>query len=309
MYVVRDSIALEQKSNKASILAATGRYAALVGEDPGQVLPGDARKMIQQTLASRASAIGDHCYTAYFCPTQGQDDVLYFTTERPLSRDDFGLIKLFCQNVAIAYKNVLLHRDVEETQREIVYMLGEAIETRSRETGSHVRRVAEYSRLLGILSGLNEYESDLISLASPLHDVGKIGIPDDVLHKTGKLTAEEWDVMKQHAPIGEKLLSKSSRDVVKAAAIIAGQHHERWDGSGYPSGLQGEDIHLYGRIVALADVYDALGSRRSYKEPWPQDKIVDYLQEQRGQQFDAELVDLLLDNVELFLEIRKRYPD
>lgn len=200
-------------------------------------------------------------------------------------------------------------REIINTQKEIVCIMGEIGETRSEETGNHVRRVAEYSKLLAIGCGLSVEEADLIHMASPMHDIGKVGIPDSILTKPGKLTAEEYEIMKTHAQMGYDTLNHSERPILKAAAIIAREHHEKFDGSGYPNGTAGEVIHLYGRITAVADVFDALGSDRVYKKAWPLAKIIALFQAERGNHFDPYLVDFLLANLEHFREIRTRFSD
>ena len=202
-----------------------------------------------------------------------------------------------------------LKAEIHDTQKEIIYTMGEIGETRSKETGDHVRRVAEYSELLARLVGLDCKEAELIKLASPMHDIGKVGIPDSILKKPGKLTEDEFEVMKTHAELGFNLLNHSSRPVLKAAAIIAYHHHEKWNGTGYPQKLNGEDIHIYGRITAIADVFDALGSERVYKKAWPLDKILALFDEQKGLHFDPLLVTLMQDNLSDFLKIREKYPN
>ena len=202
-----------------------------------------------------------------------------------------------------------LHKELQDTQKEIIYTMGEIGETRSKETGDHVRRVAEYSQLLALLTGMDKKEAELIKLASPMHDIGKVGIPDSILKKPGKLTEDEFEIMKTHAEIGYNLLNHSKRPVLKTAAIISYQHHEKWDGTGYPLQLKGDAIHIYGRITAIADVFDALGSARVYKEAWPLEKILNLFKEQSGLHFDPTLVDLLIDNLDDFLEIRQKYPN
>jgi len=204
---------------------------------------------------------------------------------------------------------VNLNQEILDTQKEIIYAMGEIGETRSKETGDHVRRVAEYSELLALLAGIDETEAELIKFASPMHDIGKIGITDAILKKPGKLTADEFIIMKTHAQLGFNMLNHSSRPVLKTAAIIAYQHHEKWNGSGYPQQLAGEDIHLYGRITAVADVFDALGSVRVYKEAWPLENIITLFKEQRAVHFDPLLVDLLLENLPLFVNIRAKHPN
>jgi response regulator RpfG family c-di-GMP phosphodiesterase len=187
--------------------------------------------------------------------------------------------------------------------------MGEIGETRSKETGNHVKRVAEYSKLLGSLYGLERKQLDNLFMASPMHDIGKVGIPDEILNKPGKLTDDEWIVMKTHSELGYKILKDSNRDILKAAAIISYHHHEKWDGSGYPRGLAGENIHIFGRITAIADVFDALGSDRVYKKAWPLDEILDFFEKQKGKHFQPELIELFMSNLDKFLEIRDTYID
>ncbi|MBD3222558.1 HD domain-containing protein [bacterium] len=193
--------------------------------------------------------------------------------------------------------------EVINTQREVIHTLGEVVENRSRETGGHIDRVALGSALLGKLAGLSARQCELLRMAAPMHDVGKIAIPDAILNKPGKLTDEEMDVMKQHAEIGAHILSQSSRPIFRAAAIIAAEHHEHWDGAGYPAGLAGEDIHVYGRIVAIVDCFDALTSDRCYRKAMPLAKALDIMRSERGTHFDPELFDLFLANIDEFVAL------
>jgi response regulator RpfG family c-di-GMP phosphodiesterase len=202
-----------------------------------------------------------------------------------------------------------IHQEIESTQKEIVYKMGEIGESRSRETGNHVKRVAEYSKLLALLSGLSREDAEILFTASPMHDIGKVAIPDNILNKPGKLTIEEFEVMKNHAQIGYEVLKGSNRTVLKAAAIVAHEHHEKWDGSGYPRGLKGDDIHIFGRITAVADVFDALGHDRVYKKAWELERIYKLFQDERGKHFDPSLIDLVLNNKEKFEQIKDRYND
>jgi len=201
------------------------------------------------------------------------------------------------------------NEEIINTQKELLYHMGEIGETRSKETGNHVKRVAKYSYLLASLYGLDAEQRHLLKMASPMHDIGKVAIPDSILLKPGKLNAEEWVIMKTHASIGYDLLKKSDRPILKAAAIVAGEHHEKWDGSGYPNGASGDDIHIFGRITALADVYDALASDRVYKKAWPLDDVIQLIKDQRGIHFDPKLVDLFMDNLSEFNKIRLTYLD
>lgn len=208
-----------------------------------------------------------------------------------------------------AQRNITLSRLIVDTQKETLFALSEIIETRSRETANHIRRVAEYSALLGKLHGLNDREQQYILHASPMHDAGKIAIPDAILNKPGKLTDEEFEQMKEHSIIGWNMLHGGKQEIMAHAAIIAYQHHEKWNGRGYPNKLSGEAIHLYGRIVALADVFDALGSDRCYKKAWPLEKVLDLIHKESGEHFDPSLVEVFFNNLSEFLIIRERYPD
>jgi ribonuclease BN (tRNA processing enzyme) len=169
--------------------------------------------------------------------------------------------------------------------------------------------VAEYSKILATAIGMDEDEVELLKQASPMHDVGKIAIPDDVLKKPGGFTKSERAMMEGHAKLGYEMLKNSKRKLLKAAAIVAYEHHEKWDGSGYPRGLKGEDIHIYGRITAVADVFDALGSDRVYKKAWPDEKIFKLFKEEKGKHFDPKLVDAFFDNIDKILEVRESFKD
>lgn len=204
---------------------------------------------------------------------------------------------------------VELHKELEDTQREIIYKLGEISESRSEETGQHVKRVAEYSKLLATKLELSDEDINTVFTASPMHDIGKISIPDAILHKPDKLDEKEWEIMQTHAKIGYDILKNSSRPILKAAAEISHSHHEKWDGSGYPEGLKGSDIPIFGRITAIADVFDALGSDRSYKKSWPIENILDLFHKERGKHFDPNLVDIFFENIDEFLEIREKFKD
>ncbi len=206
-------------------------------------------------------------------------------------------------NVSTAFNNLYLNKEIIDTQKELIETLGETVEKRSKEASHHVKRVAQISYELAKLTGLGEEELIMIRSASPMHDVGKIGIPDAILLKPGKLTEEEFDQMKTHTDIGRDILAHSDRKVLKTASIIAYEHHEKWNGTGYPNGTKGEDIHIYGRITAIADVFDALLHKRCYKDPWPIEKVIDLFKEEKGKHFDPQLVDILLDNIEVFKKI------
>jgi response regulator RpfG family c-di-GMP phosphodiesterase len=309
VYCQGSSLAAERDDNVCKILAATGEFEKLVGCDARQVLDPNALSQVEEAFRSRRNTLNTDHYTGYFASKTGAENVLHMQGIRDLNDIDRHLVELFCRNAAVAFENVHLKEDIEDTQKEIVYRLGDAVETRSNETGNHVKRVAEYSKLLALFSGMDEEEAEIVRLASPLHDVGKIGIPDAILNKPGKLTEEEWEVMKTHTVLGHQLLNGSKRPVLYAGSTIALDHHEQWNGEGYPNGKKGDEINIYGRITAIADVFDALGSARCYKPAWELDKIIGYLRAERGARFDPALVDLFFTNMPGFLAIRQAYPD
>lgn len=202
-----------------------------------------------------------------------------------------------------------LSQEIEDTQREVVFTMGAVGESRSKETGNHVRRVAEYSKVLAIAYGLSDEKAELLKQASPMHDIGKVAIPDSVLNKPGRFNAHERKIMDTHAELGFNMIKDSDRPLLQAASIVAYEHHEKWDGTGYPRGLSGKDIHIYGRITAIADVFDALGSDRVYKKAWNDEKILNLFKEEKGKHFDPDLIDMFFDNLDEFFEIRDTFTD
>lgn len=194
--------------------------------------------------------------------------------------------------------SVQLLQEIEEVQLALV-----------GETGSHVNRVAEYSYLIAVGLVLSHEEAKRLKAASPMHDIGKIGIPSTILNKPGKLNAEEYEIMKLHTDIGYGQLKDSANELLQAAAIVAYEHHEKWNGTGYPRGLKGEEIHIFGRITAIADVFDALSSKRVYKEAWDLERTIEVISSERGKHFDPRVVDVFLKQLPAILSIRERYQE
>ena len=199
--------------------------------------------------------------------------------------------------------------ELRETRLQIVQRLGLAAEYKDNETGLHVIRMSHYSRVLALAAGFSEAQAEELLNAAPMHDVGKIGIPDAVLRKPGKLDGEEWEVMKQHAQIGADIIGEHPSGLLRMAREIALNHHEKWDGSGYPRGIGGAEIPVEARIIAIADVFDALTSERPYKKAWSVEEAVQLLREQSGRHFDPELVELFLGQLPAILEIKERWAE
>ena len=307
--MVRGGLAASYTGDRLHILAGTGDFSTYAGRDAQNALPEDIVPRLDGAIKSRKSSYEDGDFIGFFEDRQGGVNLTYMSGVSAISPVDRRLLELFIQNVSIAFENAQLHEDVFSTQREIVYLLGDAVETRSEETGNHVKRVAEISRMLAAAYGLGSDEVELIKLAAPLHDIGKIGIPDAILNKPGKLEPEEWEIMKSHAELGHRMLVGSNRKILKTASIIALEHHEKWDGSGYPYGKKGEEIHIYGRLVAIADVFDALGSTRSYKKAWSPADIRTFMTEQRGRHFDPRGIDLFMESFDEIAAVRERFSD
>lgn len=218
-------------------------------------------------------------------------------------------------NPAIVKARVRTHlslvqaEEVLETRLQIVQCLGKAAEYRDNETGMHILRISHFARTIAKAIGFSDEQADELLHAAPMHDVGKIGIPDAILLKSGKLTAEEWEVMRQHPAIGARIIGEHKSSLLQLAATIALCHHEKWDGSGYPNGLAGEDIPLEARIVSLVDVFDALTSVRPYKKAWPIEEALEFIRDQSGSHFDPMLVDVFMDCLPEILRIRDRWAD
>ncbi len=297
------------EASRALTLAATGNYYDYYSECAFERLPDPVSTRCAEVLEKRESAVYPDAYLLYANEDQGVDRLLYVNVHRKLSDLDKQLLEIYMQNIGLTFENLTLMNDIRETSKELVYNLANAVEARSKETGAHVQRVSLICEKLAELKGLSDNDVSLIKHASPLHDVGKVAIPDSILHKPGKLDQEEWAEMQRHVEYGVNILNNSKRRLFAVAREIAGTHHEKWDGTGYPNGLKGLDIPISGRIAALADVFDALGARRSYKEPWTNEAIREEIEAQRGKHFDPELVDLMLAHWQSFIDIRKVLPD
>jgi putative two-component system response regulator len=200
-------------------------------------------------------------------------------------------------------------RTIEETRLKIIQRLGRAAEYKDDDTGMHVIRMSYYSRILAIAAGMSEAAADTLMNAAPMHDIGKIGIPDRILQKPAKLDADEWKEMQTHAYIGSQIIGEDSSELLDMARIVAINHHEKWNGSGYPKGLVGEEIPRIARIVAIADVFDALTSERPYKEAWPVEKAIALLNEEAGKHFDPELIPLFINELPEILKVKKQFTD
>ncbi|MGK0288788.1 MAG: response regulator RpfG family c-di-GMP phosphodiesterase [bacterium] len=305
----KSGFAAEYQNGNIIGIRGIGKYKLLTRTPIETLVDPTIVDSFQQVLDKKQNLYFEDYYIYYICGKSGAETFIYFEDKKDLQGWQKNLIEIFCVNVSIAFDNLLLHEEIENTQRDLLFAMGEIAEARSKETGKHVERVSEYCRVLGLLLGMSNTEANLLKLASTMHDVGKLGIPDSILNKPDKLTKEEFEIMKTHTSLGYDMLKKSDRKIIKAAALIAHQHQEKWNGSGYPQGLKEENIHLYARIVAVADVFDALACKRVYKEAWSFDDVRTFLIEQRGKHFDPKIVDLFVANINEFVLIKNALVD
>ncbi len=309
---VPDGMAMIQILDTAKILAGTGKYEAMIGEPfrLEQSAP-DVQKLLSIINESPEDELvvrqGD--YLGIFKQNQDRFIKNIIILETRDNTENLDLIKLFLTNFSLAIDNFMLNMNVSETQNEIIYRIGEIVENRCDSTANHLRRVSKISKLLAESLGLHQEIVDTIELASVMHDVGKVGISDAILLKPGRLDAAEFEIMKTHTLIGHNIFKDSKLPLLRTAATIARSHHERFDGQGYPDGKRGGDIPKECEIVAVADVFDALLSKRCYKEKWPFDDAVGYMRAHCGTQFAPDVVAHLLRNMDTVLEIVEKYPD
>lgn len=292
------------------IVAGYGKYNNFISMNMKDVLSEEDYNLIMKVHENEDYMIVKDKYIASYRSSSKMEAIILFDINMGnKDRVDFEVLDVFHKNIAASFESLCMNIEIEETQKEILYILGEVTEARSEETGNHVQRVSKYAKILAEKYGLSNRDVMLVTMASPIHDIGKVAISDKILMKPGKLTPSEFEIVKKHTTVGYNILKNSKRDVLKSAAIIAHEHHERYDGKGYPQGLKGEEIHIFGRIVAVADVFDALGSERVYKKPWVINDILAYFKEERGKHFDPKLVDILFEHLDEFLEIREKFSD
>jgi response regulator RpfG family c-di-GMP phosphodiesterase len=308
LYIARSQLEFDETSSNL-IIACTGKYISESDSLEASEISSDVKIMIKKAFDNKSHYTTDDVFVGYYETSGNSASVLYIEFEDDAEHFKANLAEIFATNIAHILDSLSKQHEVEKTQKELLYIVGEAIEARSKDTGEHVHRVALICELLAKKLGLSEAFINAIRLAAPLHDIGKVIVPANLLHKPGKLDKEEWETMKTHVDAGFELLSKSKTSVSRLGARLAHYHHENWDGSGYPDGLSGEEIPIEARIMAVADVFDSLGSERSYKDEWNNDDIKAYLIEQRGKKFEAKMIDTLIDNYDEFCQIRVDNPD
>ncbi len=291
------------------VFAGKGEYENLEGRLLTDVVKGEKLRACKRAIARRELVYGDEFIAAFCRGKTTRGSLLYLSgLPRKLTYSDKKLIEIFSQNVQLAFDNVLLMKDAEDTQREIIERLGQALED-NFSAGKHVQRMVEMCKIIATAHGLSENETHMLKSALPLHDIGKLKVPADIFTQSEPLSSEQRSLIEEHAEYGYQLLKDSRRPMLQVAAIMAREHHEFWDGNGYPRKLKGDEIHIFSRITSIADVYDALRSKVHHKEAWPVDKVKAYFIEQKGKQFDPQLVDIVIDNFAQFEAIQVQYSD
>ena len=285
------------------ILAASGKFNDKNGN---AIITPESFDCLNNVVISQKSFYDGDTYVGFF---RSNDDFIFLYLEDcdKLSKTSKDLLEIFSTNITVAFNNINLNKEIIDTQKELLERLGEMVELKSEETAGHVKRVASISYILAVAYGIPKEDAFILKLASPMHDIGKLGIPDHILKKAGKLDEDEFKIMQTHPSLGREVFKNSEKKILKIASIVAYQHHEKWDGTGYPQGLKGENIDIYARITTVADVFDALTQKRVYKDPWSNEKVLKFFDENSGIHFDPKLVDLLHKNIEDISKFREDY--
>ena len=309
LYTNVDCIAASHGDKYSKVLAATGRFKEFLNEPLDKVLAARDETKFQELYRAGGQKFGDDFFIGVYKSRLGFDNLLFLDGIKIDSELDKQLVEIFSANIGIAFDNQAIFEETETTQRQMIYHLAEARENGSKQPGKHVQLVALICQTPAQAMDMEPREIEVLYRAVPLHDIGKVAIPDHILNKPRKLEPDEWEIMQSHAQIGFDMLNHSQLDVLKVAAIIAAQHHENWDGSGYPKGKKGLDIHIYGRIAAVADVFDVLYNKRCYKDPWPVEDIMSFFKKMSGVKFEPSLVDLVVKKQDELISIQQTYPD
>ena len=291
------------------LIAGEGDFTESVGIEPRDILGEDIMKTLRSLKRDDKSLLVQDGNLYLYEDVRTFRLLIHVRDAERYGKLDRQILDIFASNLSVAFDNLRLNREIIDTQEEIMVRLGEVVETRSHGTARHVKRVGEMCGHLARLSGFSEKESYNLKMASSLHDIGKIGTPDNILLKPDKLDEQEFSIIRQHTLIGYDILKDSSKPILKMASGICLEHHERFDGKGYPSGLSGVEIHVNSRIVAICDVFDSLTHDRLHREPWTPHQAAEYLRAETGKAFDPDLLQLFLSDIGEIERILEQYPD
>ena len=309
MVYIRDDVDKEggfvtiEKNKKATIVAATGKFKSYIGKDIDLVseLKEVVDKIKYSDKPEEKIIFVDSGFIIKNNAKNSFNNYIYIEGNNDIY--DFDLIHLFLTNYSVALDNYILNNTIVNTQKEIIITFGEVVENHFEETSGHVKRISEMMYNFALLLNFSHSEAEILKMASMMHDIGKIAIPDSILKKPGKLTEEEFEIIKTHPSVGYKIFEKSDLDMLKISANLALNHHEKYDGSGYPNGLKEEEILLEARMLSIIDVFDAMTHKRVYKDAFSTEEALDYIRNQKGKHFDPELVDIFISNIEGILDI------
>ncbi|MFS1704721.1 DUF3369 domain-containing protein, partial [Alteromonas sp. AMM-1] len=290
------------------IFAGNGEYAGKEGGRLRESLSDFEYDLCRQALQRKEVVYAEEHLVAYCKSNVNRGSLLFLTgLPRPVNEMDIRLVRKFSENVQIAFDNLLNTREVHDTQNEIVQRLGQALDGRELD-GNHVKRIVAMTETFAIEAGMDDRDLQMLLMAAPLHDVGNSYVPRAILNKSESLTDDEFHQIQMHAEFGYQVFKDSKRPIIKLAAQLARHHHERWDGQGYPDGLQGEQISIESRLMAILDTFDALFNERVYKPAWPIDQVKDAMQAAAGKQFDPSLMQIFMENIDKFVAIQQQYP-
>lgn len=296
-------ITMDHESEEPIVVAATGKFEGYIGSFISEV---PELKDLADEIARSAGPSENHVrvlnsgFIIQSTVYDGPNNYIYIEGKR--DQFDFDLIEVFLSNYSVALENYILNNMITSTQKEIIITLGEVVEHHFDDNAGHVRRVSEMMYRFSLLNNFSYTESELVKVASTMHDVGKVAISDAVLKKRGQLTSEEFKLVQEHSELGYKILSKSDLEIMKIAAEIALYHHEKFDGSGYPMGAKGRDIPIRARMMAIVDVFDSLTHTRPYKGASTREEAMAFLITEKDKHFDAKMVDLFIQNIDNILE-------
>jgi response regulator RpfG family c-di-GMP phosphodiesterase len=306
LYIVRHETGFDN-SVHGTILASTGRFGKV--EEATQNIPSEVQARLDKVFQERKSAWTETCFIGFFRTSAESSSVLYIEFEAEPGQFQENLAEIYGTNVALILESLSRQIQIESNQREMLYVVADAVEAKNHKTSCHVKRITAGCALLATKLGLADSLVTAIKTAAPLYDIGKVTLSQELLHKPGALTEEEWLMMKTHAEAGAGILQRSRLPIAQLAANMARWHHENWDGSGYPEGLQGHTIPQEARIMAIIDVMDAMASHRSYRSSWSDADILLFLKSQKGKKFDPELVELIEQHFDEFVAILRLQPD
>lgn len=304
MYSNIDCLAAADGEMGSKVLAATGRFVNFLDQPLDKVINELGETKIKELYQAGGQYFGEDYFIGVYDSHLGRNNLLYLQGIKVTNTLDRHLVEIFGNNIGVAFNNQAMFAELVSTQREIVYRISDSIESRSTKITKHGQRMALTCQYLAKALGMSNRQVEMMYKAAPLHDIGKLFVPDDILTKPDKLTNDELAVMQNHAKDGFDLLASPDLELLNVAAIISAEHHENWDGSGYPDGKKGHDIHLYGRIAAVADVFDSLMNSLRYKSAWPLEQTLTFFKEMSGKKFDPQLVELIIEHQDDLMRIQ-----